>query len=269
MKIKKLLLPMFVAALLSTPVYADDITLEVNGQIIECDTPPQVVNGRALVPLRVVSEALGADVEWDGANKSVVVTKTGTTLCLTIGDPVMGRNNEPITLDTPAQIINGRTMVPLRAISECLGCTVNWNSERKHIRIDTDVVLNDFDDNLAAEIAERDAINKITSEPVTEEIWVSDPGSFGLIWVNPDWVPEGTKYIGKPDIKGNIHIYAFSRQSISGLFGKDNIIYVVDEMTEDFMNASDATGTFNGIRMMKNKGTLFFNQSDLEKLGIK
>jgi len=52
----------------------NNITIFVNGQKIETDVPPQIINGRTMVPVRFVSEALGADVEWDGMNRRVLIT---------------------------------------------------------------------------------------------------------------------------------------------------------------------------------------------------
>ncbi len=74
---KKTVVAFVLGALLSTAAfaYADNpIKLIVNGQVIQCDVPPQNIDGRVLVPARYVAEALGAAVEWNTANNSVIIT---------------------------------------------------------------------------------------------------------------------------------------------------------------------------------------------------
>ena len=90
------------------------------------DQAPEIVEGRTLVPLRAIFEALGASVEWDQATKTVTSSMDDVTIKLTIGDNTLYRNGEGVTLDVAAQILNGRTMVPARAIAEAYGVDVQW-----------------------------------------------------------------------------------------------------------------------------------------------
>ncbi|MBR5535529.1 MAG: chitobiase/beta-hexosaminidase C-terminal domain-containing protein, partial [Clostridia bacterium] len=83
---------------------------------------PVIVNDRTLVPLRAIFEAMGAEVVWDDAAKTVKATREDTTISLAIGSDQLYVNGEAVTIDVPAQIINDRTMIPVRAIAESFGC---------------------------------------------------------------------------------------------------------------------------------------------------
>lgn len=97
----------------------------INGEAKTTDSAPYInSDNRTMVPLRLIGEATGADVEWNGADRTVTVTDGDDTVVVTIGDSTMTVNGEDVAIDTEATIQNSRTMVPLRAISEALGCHV-------------------------------------------------------------------------------------------------------------------------------------------------
>ncbi|WP_134684466.1 copper amine oxidase N-terminal domain-containing protein [Brevibacillus migulae] len=105
------------------------IIIFIDGQLQVFPKPPVEVNGRTLVPLRAIFEALGAKVEWDEATQTVTATKDNNTIKLTIGSKVAYKNGEKIFLDVPAQLYNGdTTMVPIRFVSEALGAKVGWDA---------------------------------------------------------------------------------------------------------------------------------------------
>ena len=116
----------------------DGIKVMLNSNKILFDQPPVIIDGRTLVPLRAIFEALGATVEWDDATKTVIAQKDNTKIQITIGDNKLYKNGSPIELDVPAQIVNSRTLVPVRAISEAFGCNVDWNGETKTVSVTTD-----------------------------------------------------------------------------------------------------------------------------------
>lgn len=88
---------------------------------------PTVVDGRTLLPVRYTGEKLGASVTWDDKTSTAKITGNGITVEIKTGEKTMLANGKQITLDVPAQIINGRTMVPLRALAEVLGKKVFWD----------------------------------------------------------------------------------------------------------------------------------------------
>jgi beta propeller repeat protein len=105
------------------------------------DPEPYIKDGRTLVPMRRVFEILGAQVTWNEADQSVTAIKGGTEIKLYIGSSTAYKNGQPVQLDVPAEIMasTGRTMVPLRFISEALGCSVNWTGATQTINIDTGI----------------------------------------------------------------------------------------------------------------------------------
>lgn len=127
----------------STPtLQSDGIKVVVNGSYLSFDQPPVIINGRTLVPLRAIFEALGAEVEWEAETKSIMAFKGDMGVLMYIDSAVMtkgqvGGTASDVTLDTAPTIINGRTMVPARAVAEAFGCSVNWDSSTKTVIINS------------------------------------------------------------------------------------------------------------------------------------
>ncbi len=137
-KILSFCLILIVIACFSVVVFAENIiTVNLDGSPINFDQPPIIQNDRTLVPLRAIFEALGAKVDWDDATQTVTSTKGATTIKITIGDNKLYKNDSAITLDVPAQIVNDRTLVPVRAISEAFGCKVDWVDETQTVLINS------------------------------------------------------------------------------------------------------------------------------------
>ena len=107
------------------------IPVYLNNREICFEVDPIIVNGRTLVPMRDVFEALGADVSWDGQTETASAQKDGTTVYVQIGSDTIRKNNQIISVDAPARIHLNRTLVPVRAISEALDALVKWDSEIK------------------------------------------------------------------------------------------------------------------------------------------
>ncbi len=98
---------------------------------------PQEVNGRVLVPLRGVLEQMGAYVDWEPAGQLVTAQQGNTTISLRIGSNTAQVNNRPVSLDVPAEIFRGNTLVPLRFMSEALGADVRWEPNQYAVVINT------------------------------------------------------------------------------------------------------------------------------------
>jgi len=113
----------------------EGINVLLDGTALTFDVPPQVIGGRTLVPLRAIFEALGAEVNWNEANQTVTATKDTTTVVLTIGSTSPTVNGQTVTIDVPASVIGGRTLVPLRFVAESLGVTVDWNANTSTVTI--------------------------------------------------------------------------------------------------------------------------------------
>ena len=133
-----LLLTMLLLASTMTAMGAQPIRVMLYGNELAFDVPPQIINDRTMVPLRAIFEALGASVEWNGDTRTVTSVKDGTTISLTIDNATMYVNNTPVTLDSPACIVNDRTLVPVRAVSEAFGISVEWFSDQQAVALGSD-----------------------------------------------------------------------------------------------------------------------------------
>jgi hypothetical protein len=101
--------------------------MTVNGNAVQIDAPAEIKNGRTFLPLRAISEALGATVEWIAETQGITVTLGENTIGLQIGNTSAVVNGTVMTLDAAPYIKNNRTMVPFRVIAEGLGATVEWD----------------------------------------------------------------------------------------------------------------------------------------------
>ncbi|OPY55855.1 MAG: hypothetical protein A4E55_02443 [Pelotomaculum sp. PtaU1.Bin035] len=104
-----------------------NITVKVNGNQLSFDQPPYIANGRTMVPFRTIAEAIGAEVDWDQASQKITIMGD-RTIELTVNSTIARVNGASVTLDNPAVVAGGRTMVPLRFVGEALGAKVNYTS---------------------------------------------------------------------------------------------------------------------------------------------
>lgn len=112
-----------------------DVKLVVNGTDLSEQAQAQIIDGRTMVPMRLIFEQLGAEVEWDGTSKTVTARKDKTEIVMQIGNTLMLKDKEYITLDVAPCIINDRTLVPARAVSESLNCVVDWDETSKTVNV--------------------------------------------------------------------------------------------------------------------------------------
>lgn len=151
MKTKKTIAQILVAVVLITSMcfgnYAvlaeDNVTVMVNGNKLNFDQPPIIKDGRTLVPLRAIFEALGAEVLWLEDEQAVAAQSGDTTIVMQIGKNKFGKMTSSddgvfYDLDVPPEIINGRTLVPARAVAEALDCSVNWDGSTQAVTISSE-----------------------------------------------------------------------------------------------------------------------------------
>ncbi len=112
-----------------------EIRILIDTKYLNTDVAPYIKNGRTMVPMRAIFEALGALVTWDNETKTAVAVRGGVEIKITIGENVLYKNGEEINLDAPAEITNDRTMVPVRAIGEAFSYIVEWDNETKEVKI--------------------------------------------------------------------------------------------------------------------------------------
>lgn len=117
------------------PVMAQEIRVFINGRAISFDQPPVMSNGNVLVPMRGVFEELGADVKWKSATQTITARKGATEIIIQIGSTFASVNGSTQQLSAPAAMVGGRTLVPLRFISEALGADVQWQAPSRTVVI--------------------------------------------------------------------------------------------------------------------------------------
>lgn len=112
------------------------ISVVINGVAVNSSVKPHAdKNGRTLIELRSVAEALGAEIAWDAATQAVTLTSDSQTVIIKINQSAYQVNGVKKTMDTAAVIESGRTMVPVRVIAEALGATVNYDSTTRTVTI--------------------------------------------------------------------------------------------------------------------------------------
>ena len=132
-----------------------DVTVEFDGKVIEFDVSPEIVDGRTMVPLRKIFEEFGALVKWDDDTETVSARKNKKTIEFVIGssnikidkgkkDDVGNPITEIVKMEVPAKLINGRTFVPVRAISESFGLDVKWNEESQEVIIKSETAKDEL-----------------------------------------------------------------------------------------------------------------------------
>lgn len=113
--------------------------MTVNGTEMEIDpgrgTVPVVQNGRTLVPIRSIIEAMGGSVAWDEETQTVFLAYNGDIITLAIGNTTAYLNETANSLDTPPVQINNRTMLPIRFIAESYQFGVEWDADNAVIAI--------------------------------------------------------------------------------------------------------------------------------------
>ncbi|QRN85699.1 hypothetical protein JR334_00170 [Clostridia bacterium] len=127
-----LVLSLFVAS----PVLASEkIRVALDGDYLDFDVPPVLIEGRTLVPLRAIFEALGSTVNWDAETQTVTGSKDDSIVTLQVGSKQASVDGELVILDVPAKLIDGRTLVPLRFIAESMGADVQWDGPSNMVTI--------------------------------------------------------------------------------------------------------------------------------------
>jgi len=107
----------------------------LNGQPLRTSVAPVQQNGRTLVPMRDIFEALGAQVDYNSLNQTIVAQQGNTSVRMALGSREAMVNNARIMLDVPAQAYYGRTLVPLRFVSEAMGANVDYNPVQNIVAI--------------------------------------------------------------------------------------------------------------------------------------
>lgn len=231
---KKILTSMILITLLisviNLNVCAASVILKIDGEKINYNPEPYIdaKTNRLLVPLRLIAEKMGAVVEWNGQYRLVTIDLRNTTVTIKIGNTFAYVQNIEKPLDQPATIVNGRTFVPVRFVSEALGAKVDWDESQKTVNI---------------------SIGKIPSgtfiEPQIEVQYSEgdhDPSYFRLILKNHEMYPDDKQFQRKVQIDNYPQLNTFEQPNLvtpnKWDFGRNNDWYYVSSHSETIYELS-------------------------------
>lgn len=127
-----------ILTIFSTPISAEDpITIYVNETHMLCDVAPYIENGRTMVPMRKIFEALDAVVDWDETTQTITATKGHIVIVLQINNGILKNNGIEEALDAAPVIVDGSTFVPVRAVSQSLKANVQWLEHNRSVYINS------------------------------------------------------------------------------------------------------------------------------------
>jgi len=135
----------FTGSILAVSQENNGIRVQVNGEVVSLSPEPFIENNRTLIPLRGIMEKLGAEVEWVAESETVKVHTKDVRIELVIGETTAKvirsqdgvSNEEIIPLDVPSKIVDGRTFIPGRFVTEALGAQVDWDAASNTVIIKT------------------------------------------------------------------------------------------------------------------------------------
>ena len=129
--------------MLSSTAFAEPIKVMVENNLLELSVSPVLENGRTLVPLRAIFEAIGAEVGWESSTQTITGSQADNIIILQLNNKIATINGKEVELDVAAKAIDGRTLVPVRFIAESLGAEVGWDQESKTVLINSTIIKED------------------------------------------------------------------------------------------------------------------------------
>lgn len=219
----------------------DEIKVIVSGTKVDFDVAPQIIDGRTMVPVRAIFEAMGAIVTWDDESKTAMGEKLGRTVELTVGEKKADYSGKKVAMDASPIIKDGRVLVPARYASEGFGYEVLWVQEENTVLIyhDTDN-LRFYDGTKIPDYGALYNIEHIKSDSKTYIYSVRD------ILSNDPEILSAEDYI---DILYDMGFSYDGKQKISGE-GKKGEIYI-------FLNGKDKVGV--GIVELEEEKVFYIN----------
>ena len=134
--LKKIIVFTVLALMCWLPSFADDaIRIEIDGKPLTLEVAPQIENGRTLVPFKAIFEALGLKIDWVAQQRIATAYNADMNVSVKIDAAYGNINGELIGLEAPGKIVDGRTLVPLKFISEAFGSEVAWDPDARLVSI--------------------------------------------------------------------------------------------------------------------------------------
>ena len=149
-KILCIIIAVFVLFCCSSVSAESSVKVIIDDNEIEFDVEPQIINDRVMVPMRKIFEALHSSVEWIEETQMIMSVNGSKIILMQIGKNIVvtkdfADGSETRTeIDTPPQIIDGRTLVPIRAVSEALSVDISWNDDERTVVIKSEDLADEW-----------------------------------------------------------------------------------------------------------------------------
>ena len=227
MKINKLIASLLAVSLLAFPVVQvsadENISLTVNGEKVETQVPPTIIDGRTMVPVRDIFEACGAKVNWDANTKTITGEKGNTTVVMPIDSNMLFINEDVTEMDATPVIIDGRTLAPARYVAESFGGIVDWDAENKVVMIDV------TDDEEVTETTTEETTQSTTvTEETTETTTATETTTVATTVAEPSDMIVKTV---RTDLQKAIGTYSLGSYETAGKFKATAIKQTTDNWT--------------------------------------
>ena len=268
---------------LTIPVFAAaGVKIKVDGKELT-DAQAILKDGSTLLPVRSVGNALGGDITWDAVTHTVVVEKGVTTVVMPVGESYIIVNEDVVSVSTPAQIINGRTYVPLRVLGDALNCGIKWVNETKTVEITSGII----ETNISSETKNKDLFSNNGDVPyfmvdglyLTEGEVVPVPvvGGNWIQWSNDNIRGEWSYYNGREVVlitgvdKGTSSLKIYLSSSKNGTIEGDYTeikVHVVNENSDNYKKQREER-IASGFDIKANQEEMILKEERLKKkLGL-
>jgi len=175
----------------------EEISVNLFGEKLNFDVPPQIIDGYTMVPMRSIFEKLGYEVSWD-ENTQTVSAYGENTILMTVNSYNITKNGVTSSTVMAPQIIDARTLIPLRVLSETLGYTVSWDEPSRTVTITNGNNVSGF------YIANADGSVKNPAAPQMDQLLLNRGDLY-------------TAYLGVPYDKGSGEVYVRYENASSGI----------------------------------------------------
>lgn len=167
---KKLLIlffVLFIVSSISSIVYAEEITIKINGEKLVTNDNPIIIEGRTMVPVRAIFEGIGANVKWDSNTKTIIGNKNDDVVIMQINNVTVMVNDSSFDMDTAPIIVEDKAYAPVRYVAECYEYYVEWDNESKTVIISNEI----YDKNTTETLTEtttEELTQAVTKKPFAE-----------------------------------------------------------------------------------------------------
>lgn len=211
--------------ILSTAVYAQEISIEIMGIKLETENEPEIIDGRTMVPVRDIFEGVGAKIDWDGATKTVTGKMLSNTVVMKIDSRIVTVNGREIAMDAAPLILNGRTYAPARYVAESFGFEVEWDGVNKIVKIGMQ------EQDTTTEITTIQTSTEITTETTTQVYEKYSQIYKGKDMIVNSEIPAGD-YVVMPDYGKFAYAVVYKYGSSASQNNASNIEYIINENYE-------------------------------------